>query len=284
VQARVAPAAGAKGEGGARRMAARGALRKEAGEEAPIEPEHNLVIAELVNAHLKAKAVLSYQVVGELRIVPVRGGTRAADFRFRLRNTNRVEQLKLNDRFVKATAPGEYLVSLPALSDAQPVPLLKYITTARWRPIPLFVNATVAPAAGPAASLSAVVEANPQLKMPLQHVSIFARPGEHAEACDVAPPGTWEEGKLQWTLPRVLSSKDVPVPCSAQLTGSEELAAALGAQPLHVHFGCEGVTISGLELEVQVGARGSPIARLLRRFAAGDYKVTPTVEEKSEGE
>ena len=42
---------------------------------------------------------------------------------------SRVEKIKLNDRFVSAAANGEYRVQLPALQSAQPVPLLKYITS-----------------------------------------------------------------------------------------------------------------------------------------------------------
>ena len=42
---------------------------------------------------------------------------------------------------------------------------------------------------------------------------------------------------------------------------------------VQVQFACEGVTISGIELEVQTGTAGKPIAKLTRRFQAGDYKV-----------
>ena len=45
--------------------------------------------------------------------------------------------------FVTASANGEYRVQLPALQSAQPVPLLKYITTPRWRPVPVFVDASL---------------------------------------------------------------------------------------------------------------------------------------------
>ena len=67
------------------------------------------------------------------------------------------------------------------------------------------------------------------------------------------------------------------------LVGDAELAATLGSQTLSVGFGCEGVTISGLEIEVQLGQAGSPIAQLQRRFAAGDYKVSPTLAEAASG-
>ena len=277
-------------------LAAAAATTTEA--EEALEPEHNLVVVELVNAHLKEKKLLSYQVVGELRIVPLTTGpTRACEVLFRLRNTNRIDQIKLNDRFVKTTQnSGEYLVQLPALSQPQPVPLIKYITSPRWRPIPLYVDATITPSKaaaeggeggeGGGVSLSATVEANPQLKMPLTNVTVRAQPGEHASEVTPEPPGTWDdaEGRLQWQLPKVLS-KDAPVACTAALVGDAELlAASLGAQTLSVGFGCEGVTISGLELEVQLGQAGSPIARLQRRFAAGDYKVSPTLREAPSGE
>ena len=42
---------------------------------------------------------------------------------------------------------------------------------------------------------------------------------------------------------------------------------------LQVKFSCEGVTISGIELEVQTSGAGKPVAKLTRRFQAGDYKV-----------
>jgi len=41
-------------------------------------------------------------------------------------------------------------------------------------------------------------------------------------------------------------------------------------QPLSVQFGCEGVTITGIELEVA----GQPISKLIRRFDSGEYKVS----------
>jgi len=55
-----------------------------------------------------------------------------------------------------------------------------------------------------------------------------------------------------------LNSRDAAAECTATLTGPDHLAdggaaplaASLLGQPLRVQFGCEGVTISGLELEV----------------------------------
>ena len=44
---------------------------------------------------------------------------------------------------------------------------------------------------------------------------------------------------------------------------------------------CSGVTISGIELEVQLvpanttDGKVPPVAKLMRRFSAGEYRVTP---------
>ena len=91
------------------------------------------------------------------------------------RDSSRIDKLKLNDRFVKSSAAGEYLVQLPALSTAQPVPLLKYTTTPKWRPVPLFVEASLSAADGAErrVRLRAKIEANPQLKTPLQNVALY---------------------------------------------------------------------------------------------------------------
>ncbi|KAL3919397.1 MAG: hypothetical protein SGPRY_005648 [Prymnesium sp.] len=84
------------------------------------EAENNLFISEVVNAHLRGKQLLQYQVVGELRASVKTGG----DFKFRLKNAHRIEQLKANDKFVTCTAGGEYLVSLPQVNEAQSYPLI----------------------------------------------------------------------------------------------------------------------------------------------------------------
>ena len=87
-------------------------------------------------------------------------------------------------------------------------------------------------------------------------VSLKPRPESNVEVCEPSPPGTWEGGRLQWRVAQ-LNSRDAVAECTAELTGAargeEPLAAALLSQPLRVQFGCEGVTISGLELEVQIG-------------------------------
>jgi hypothetical protein len=63
-----------------------------------------------------------------------------------------------------------------------------------------------------------------------------------------------------------LNSRDAAAECTATLTGPDHLAdcgvaplaASLLGQPLRVQFGCEGVTISGLELEVQPEPQPEP--------------------------
>ena len=245
---------------------------------------HNLLIAEVVNAHLRGRKLTQYQVVGELRAVPVSVPSPASEFRFRLKNTHRVEQLKLNEKFVKATATGEYTVNLPAMASAKPVPLIKYAAASRWRPVPLYVSGDVVriatdPDGGEAGTLELVAETNPQLKASLMNValSISPPPGVHVEGGSLVPAGSWEEAarKLRWTIPHELT-RDVPSICSAAVSGGA-LLATLGAQPVNVMFGCEGVTISGIEVDVQMaatpGAATHPIAKLLRRFSAGDYQV-----------
>lgn len=217
-------------------------------------------------------------MVGELRALPLEMRSHPTEFRFRLKNTHRIEQLKLNDKFVKAVAQGEYVVSLPPQlqpSEQTPAfPLIKYIATSRWRPVPVFVDASVERCSATEATLHAAIETNPQLKMPLQNVVVTVTPGPAAKACVVSPPGAWESEhhRVQWTLPQ-LQSKEKPVLCSAKLSGDEDIASVASQQPVHVQFGCDGVTISGIELEVEMGSSGQPVARLSRRFVSGDYKV-----------
>ena len=106
---------------------------------------------------------------------------------------------------MSAAANGEYRVQLPALQSAQPVPLLKYITSPRWRPVPVLVEASLGEAGGSGAGASvagrgvrvhATVEANPQLKTPLQNVSLSLQPSlaSDVERCEPSPPGTFGLG------------------------------------------------------------------------------------------
>ena len=69
---------------------------------------------------------------------------------------------------------------------------------------------------------------------------------------------------MRGALARLTSRASMPL---------RQLASAVREHPVLVQFGCEGVTISGIELEVQMGASGQPVAKLSRRFVAGDYKV-----------
>ena len=53
-------------------------------------------------------------------------------------------------------------------------------------------------------------------------------------------------------------------------------STALTSLPVSLMFACEGVTISGIELEVHHWDRRAaqqPISKLTRRFTAGDYQV-----------
>ena len=260
---------------------------------------HNLLIAEVVNAHLIGRKLSQYQVVGELRAVPVSVPSAPSEFRFRLRNTHRIEQLKVNEKFVRVLPGGEYLASLPAAASSKPIPLIKYMAAAKWRPVPLFVDLAVlfegeAVESGEAdggARLQAVVQTNPQLKSTLQNVTVSVTLPD-AGLCiggeGRAPPrpdGSAYDAdarKLQWRVSKELV-REMPITCSAALCGEggaelpSELVAAFASTPFQVHFGCDGVTISGIELEVQPagGTSGTlPVGKLMRRFSAGEYRVT----------
>ena len=120
-----------------------------------------------------------------------------------------------------------------------------------------------------------------QLKTPLADVSISLAPPEGAAADEgsISPAGEWDAHTrlLSWPLPQ-LGSGDHAVRCAAELSGvgggEGEGGGGPCKWPVHVKFFCEGVTISGIELEVQLGAEGQPVAQLHRRFSSGDYKVT----------
>ena len=259
-------------------------------------------------------------MVGELRALPVRVPAPACEFRFRLKNTHRIEQLKVNEKLVTPSPNGEYHVKLHATSSAKPVPLVKYVAATRWRPVPVFVDVSVLPpppgsdAARPDAEqrgiLQAVVQTSPQLKSSLQNVALSTRlpPGVSVGPEEALLPvgSCWhaDAGELQWKLGPELV-RDVPITCTASVVGEAgdeglgvgtgagtpaALQGALSTVPFQLQFGCEGVTISGIELEVQLGVGASdgtpgsspasarsaaPIGRLKRRFGAGEYKVLP---------
>ena len=95
----------------------------------------------------------------------------------------------------------------------------------------------------------------------------------------VSFPGLWDDAdrQLQWRMPQLLS-RDKPVVCTARLSGGEgDLSNTFADQPLYVRFGCEGVTISGIELDLQREVQ--PTMRLLRRFVSGKYKIDTPSEE-----
>ena len=198
------------------------------------------------------------------------------------------------------------------------VPLVKYVATAKWRPVPVFVDLSVIEdspqgggggGGGGGGTLQAVVQTSPHLKSALQNVSVSvaALPAavSLAAGASLAPEGSsWdaESRALKWRVSKELV-REVPVTCTAPLVGVadgaegggtdgeamgvSELGSALSSVPFSVHFGCEGVTISGIELEVQLGTDAAAstdgsggvgvaaIGKLMRRFTAGEYQVVP---------
>lgn len=91
--------------------------------------------------------------------------------------------------------------------------------------------------------------------------------------------GQWDASKrcATWHLPNLLTPRGSPFRCSAVLGNTHDapVVAAAATSPLDVSFSCEGVTISGIELEVQLGPTSGSIDKLLRKFASGKYLVTP---------
>ena len=225
--------------------------------------------------------------------MPTSAPSDACEFRFRLKNTHRIEQLKVNEKFVRPAkeAPGEYIASLPATASTKPIPLIKYLAAAKWRPVPLFVDVSVIEDAVDAGSgeLQAVVQANAQLKTPLHAVSLTVAPPPSIKVDGtraVLPEGSRYDasaGVVAWDVCKQLQ-RETPITCSAVVSTQpdaeggdalERLRGALMGVSFDVKFDCEGVTISGIELEVHaaVATMPSPIAKILRRFAAGEYKV-----------
>mmetsp|Transcript_5058 Transcript_5058/g.15397 ORF Transcript_5058/g.15397 Transcript_5058/m.15397 type:complete len:610 (-) Transcript_5058:263-2092(-) len=243
---------------------------------------HRLLVSEIVDATLEGRKLVQYKVSGELRLLPLSANSDASEFRFRLKNAHRIEQVKVNDKYVKASE-GTYTVQLPAISGAKALPLMKYISTSRWRPVPLFVDATATPKGIGDVDLDISVETNPQLKTPLVNVSI-AMPipleaGDLYSCSEIQPAGQWDASKrcATWHLPNLLTPRGSPFRCSAVLGNTHDapVVAAAATSPLDVSFSCEGVTISGIELEVQLGPTSGSIDKLLRKFASGKYLVTP---------
>lgn len=89
--------------------------------------------------------------------------------------------------------------------------------------------------------------------------------------------GEWDPAArlAKWRFPELLTFSGEPALCCATLRDvAEGGAAAVSRAPLRMSFSCEGVAISGIELEVQLGSGTSSISRLLRRFVSGEYLVT----------
>ncbi len=224
-----------------------------------------------MNAILEGKQLIQYQVSGELRILPVSHQRAATEFRFRLKNPQRIEQIKVNDKFVKV-AEGTYTVQLPSTTQQQLIPLLKYTANSRWRPVPIYADAVVTSADAEGATIEATVHTNEQLKTPLQNVALSTTISTGARECAMTPGGKWDEteGQLQWRMPHLAPNQ--PLVCTARLSGGEgDLSQTAVDQPLFARFGCEGVTISGIELDLPPEIE--PNMRLLRRFVSGKYKI-----------
>jgi len=84
---------------------------------------HRLLVSEIVDATLEGRKLVQYKVSGELRLLPLSANSDASEFRFRLKNAHRIEQVKVNDKYVKASE-GTYTVQLPAISGAKALPLM----------------------------------------------------------------------------------------------------------------------------------------------------------------
>ena len=74
-------------------------------------------------------------------------------------------------------------------------------------------------------------------------------------------------------MPKLRALNSSPMMLTAILSGDDVLAQTAAAQPVFLQFGCDGVTISGVELEIHSGSTGAAISKLVRNFKAGDYKV-----------
>ena len=109
------------------------------------------------------------------------------------------------------------------------------------------------------------------------------------DPASVEPEGSsYDEAsrKIKWTVASELR-RNQPVTCRVGSAMAPETALSAGALrgvwnavPVKMEFQSEGVTISGIEVEVQASSTDTPpIAKLLRRFAAGDYQVANTVPE-----
>ena len=102
------------------------------------------------------------------------------------------------------------------------------------------------------------------------------------DPASVEPEGSsYDEAsrKIKWTVASELR-RNQPVTCRVGSAMAPETALSAGALrgvwnavPVKMEFQSEGVTISGIEVEIQASITDTPpIAKLLRRFAAGDYQ------------
>ena len=140
-------------------------------------------------------------------------------------------------------------------------------------------------------TLELAVETNSQLKAALRSVSMtmVAPPALAIDETSIEPEGSSYDAasrKIKWTVAPELR-RNQPVTCRVGSAAAPETALSAGAlrgvwnaAPVKMEFQSEGVTISGIEVEIQASITDTPpIAKLLRRFAAGDYQVANTVPE-----
>ena len=138
-------------------------------------------------------------------------------------------------------------------------------------------------------TLELAVETNSQLKAALRSVSMtmVAPPALAIDETAIEPEGSSYDAasrKIKWTVAPELR-RNQPVTCRVGSAAAPETALSAGAlrgvwnaAPVKMEFQSEGVTISGIEVEIQASITDTPpIAKLLRRFAAGDDQVAKTV-------
>mmetsp|Transcript_74265 Transcript_74265/g.204586 ORF Transcript_74265/g.204586 Transcript_74265/m.204586 type:complete len:568 (+) Transcript_74265:848-2551(+) len=231
-----------------------------------------LLISEEVDAHLRGKSLLQYKVTGEL-CASLRSTYETVEFRFQLQNAHLIEWITPNVQYVKIVASDEYIVSLPGGMHSEELvsfPLLKYEVKSKWRPLFIFVNASIEECSPTEGRLYAAIEINPQSKIPLRNVKVDLDVSTAAglQTCKPDAAGSWDphQHRLSWGIPRL--SREKPIECLAAVCGAEGISAAVRGCQMLVHFCGEGVTISGIEPKVQTGSLGQMVAKLDRRFAA----------------
>ena len=154
--------------------------------------------------------------------------------------------------------------SKPTLTHLPVATRGRYVAAAKWRPVSLFVDLSIATdnssdggddAGGP--RLHAIVQTNPQLKSTLQNVSVSVTPPPGVDVDTSRRPPRPEGSSylaesrcLKWKVCKELV-RDTPVTCVAALSapalegmsgGAEQLASTLLAgTPFNVQFGCDGM-------------------------------------------